>query len=349
VRVSDTDIAREPSDPRLELAEFDDVATGFDEPIAVREHFVTAILVAHDGSVWLPAVLTQLARQTRPLDAVLAVDTGSTDNSRELLTTSLGADRVLEVGDDHSFSAAVNLAAAQIPAGPIDAIEWIWLLHDDSAPSSDCLEQLLRAADIHPSAGILGPKILGWHDQRLLLEVGASVTGSGRRYTGLERREHDQGQHDGSRDVLSVSSAGMLIRRDLWERLRGFDSNLPLFRNDLDLCWRANRTDSRVLIATDAVLHHREASAHGRRAKQHDRAQQRDREAAVHVLLAQVPGWQRPFVGMRLFLGSSVRALAALIGKDFDSARDEFLGTVGALRKPGRDRAIRPARSGDHG
>lgn len=334
--VSETDVAPQTSDPRLELAEFDDTITDDDDPIAAREHFVTAILVAHDGSVWLPAVLTQLARQTRPLNAVIAVDTGSTDNSRELLTSSLGADRVIEVGSDHSFSAAVNLAATQVPAGPMDAIEWIWLLHDDSAPSSDCLEQLLRAADAHPSAGILGPKILGWHDQRLLLEVGVSVTGSGRRYTALERREHDQGQHDGARDVLSVSSAGMLIRRNLWERLRGFDANLPLFRNDLDLCWRANRTDTRVLVATDAVLHHREASAHGRRVEQHDRAHQRDREAAVHVLLAQVPGWQRPIVGSRLFLGSAVRASAALIGKDFDSARDEFLGTVGALRKPGR-------------
>jgi GT2 family glycosyltransferase len=322
VRVSETDVARESSDPRLELAEFADIDIAADDLIAHRDHFVTAILVAHDGSIWLPAVLTQLARQTRPANAVLAVDTGSTDNSSELLTTSLGADRVIEVGADQSFSAAVNLAASQAPAGQADAIEWIWLLHDDSAPSSHCLEQLLLAADAHPSAGILGPKILGWHDQRLLLEVGVAVTGSGRRYTGLERREHDQGQHDGTRDVLSVSSAGMLIRRDLWERLRGFDANLPLFRNDLDLCWRANRTDARVLVATDAVLHHREASAHGRRTEHHDRAHQRDREAAVHVLLAQVPGWQRPFVGLRLFIGSLVRALVSLIGKDFDSARD---------------------------
>ncbi len=336
MRVSETDVARESSDPRLELAEFADIDIAADDLIAHRDHFVTAILVAHDGSIWLPAVLTQLARQTRPANAVLAVDTGSTDNSRELLTTSLGADRVIEVGADQSFSAAVNLAASQAPAGQADAIEWIWLLHDDSAPSSHCLEQLLLAADAHPSAGILGPKILGWHDQRLLLEVGVAVTGSGRRYTGLERREHDQGQHDGTRDVLSVSSAGMLIRRDLWERLRGFDANLPLFRNDLDLCWRANRTDARVLVATDAVLHHREASAHGRRTEHHDRAHQRDREAAVHVLLAQVPGWQRPFVGLRLFIGSLVRALVSLIGKDFDSARDEFFGTIGALARPGR-------------
>ena len=334
--VSESEVLSATADPRHELAEFEDIYDLDDDPIDFREHFVTAIVVAHDGAVWLPAVLTQLARQTRPLDAVLAVDTGSQDTSRELLTTSFGADRVVDLSAAESFSAAVNLAVSRVPTGPTDAIEWIWLLHDDSAPSSDCLAQLLRTADAHPSAGILGPKILGWHDQRLLLEVGTSVTGSGRRYTGLERREHDQGQHDGVRDVLSVSSAGMLIRRDLWEQLRGFDPNLPLFRNDLDLCWRAHRADARVLIATDAVLHHREASAHGRRVEQKDRAQQRDRQASVQVLLAQAPGWQRPIVALQLFVGSSVRALAALAGKDFDSARDEFLGTIAGLRRPAR-------------
>ena len=91
------------------------------------------------------------------------------------------------------------------------------------------------------------------------------MTGSGRRVTDLERREHDQGQHDGVRDVLGVSSAGMLVRRDVWDALEGFDPTLPLFRDDLDFCWRAHRRGERVLIATDAVLHHREASAHGRR------------------------------------------------------------------------------------
>ena len=81
-------------------------------------------------------------------------------------------------------------------------VSWVWLLHDDSAPDVRCLAALLDTADDNPSAGILGPKVLGWHDRRLLLEAGVTINGSGRRITGVERREHDQGQHDGVRDVL---------------------------------------------------------------------------------------------------------------------------------------------------
>lgn len=118
--------------------------------------------------------------------------------------------------------------------------QWVWLLHDDSAPDPTCLAALLKTADDHPSASVLGPKILGWHDRRLLLEAGVSISNSGRRLTGLERGEHDQGQHDGVRDVLSVNSAGMLVRREIWDLLGGFDPQLKLFRDDLDFAGARN-------------------------------------------------------------------------------------------------------------
>lgn len=315
------------------IEELDD----FDDEIDIprRVHRVTAVLVSHDGGIWLPAVLTQLAEQTRPVDEVIATDTGSTDDSVTIMQSAIGAQRVHAASG--SYSAVVNDAVARMDRADSDAIDWIWLIHDDSAPDPDCLNQLLRTADANPSAAILGPKILGWHDQRLLLEVGVSMTGAGRRYTGLERREHDQGQHDGVRDVLSVSSAGMLIRRDVWDALNGFDPELPLFRNDLDLCLRAHRRGERVLIATDAVMHHREASAHGRRegAKYPQRA---DQAAASHVLLAQASGIMRPLIAARLVFSSVMRSLIYMVGKDLQSARDDLSATWFVLRHPGRIR-----------
>lgn len=309
-----------------------------------RHHHVTAVVVSHEGEVWLPAVLTTLASQTRHADAVVGVDTGSTDDSPNLLRRSLGSDRVIVEDFSTGFGAAAAAGLAHVGDVQVVASEdsgelvtWVWLLHDDSAPNATCLEALLNAADDNPSVAVLGPKILGWHDQRLLLEAGFSVTGAGQRFTGLERREHDQGQHDGDRDVLAVSSAGMLIRRDLWDKLNGFDPQLPLFRDDLDFCWRAHRAGERVMVATNAVLHHREASAHGRRitdiAPHPHRA---DREAAVHVLLAQSSAVASPFIAIRLFLGSALRALMYLLGKDIKAADDEVKAVLDVALHPKR-------------
>ena len=306
-------------------------------PLPRRRHFVTTVVVAHDGAVWLPAVLTTLAQQTRPSNAIFGVDNASSDSSGALLEESLGAERVIRRAQDSGFgaavAAAVDLGSSIQPPLPDDVVEWVWLLHDDSAPDAMCLEKLLDAADDQPSVVVVGPKILGWHDRRLLLEVGVSVNADGRRVTGLERREHDQGQHDGVRDVLAVSSAGMLIRRDVWDRLRGFDPNLPLFRDDVDFCLRVHRAGGRVIVATDAVMHHREASAHGRR-KSGMRPHRADREAAVHVLLAHASAPVAPFVALRLFVGSAVRALVYLVGKDFRAAREEIGAVVDVAFHP---------------
>ena len=312
-----------------------------------RDHHVTAVVVSHDGVVWLPAVLTTMAAQSRPIDAGIGVDTGSRDASANLLEESFGADRTLVVDSTTGFGEAVRAGLAHLerpvhePFEP-ERVEWVWLLHDDSAPSPTCLEALLNTADDNPSAAILGPKILGWHDRRLLLEAGVTVTGSGRRVTNLDKREHDQGQKDGVRDVLAVSSAGMLIRRDVWDRLDGFDPALPLFRDDMDFCWRAHRAGERVLIATDAVLHHREASAHGRRADDlAPRPHRADREAAVHVLLSQASTITGPFVALWLFLGALVRAGMYLLGKDVAAARDEVGAVLAVALHPSRLRASR--------
>lgn len=94
-------------------------------------------------------------------------------------------------------------------------------------PEPDALAELLRVVDVDPQAAIVGPKLRGWYDRRQLLEVGVTIANSGRRWTALDRREQDQGQHDQVRSVLSVSSAGMLVRRDVWEELGGFDRRLP--------------------------------------------------------------------------------------------------------------------------
>lgn len=71
-------------------------------------HVVTAVLVAHDGARWLPNALSGLLSQDRPVQDVVAADTGSGDDSARLLAESLGDDRVLHLARRNGFGAAVD-------------------------------------------------------------------------------------------------------------------------------------------------------------------------------------------------------------------------------------------------
>jgi GT2 family glycosyltransferase len=229
---------------------------------------VLAVLVCHDGEEWLPAALTALRRSTPRPRHVLAVDTGSLDETARLLSDAArGEDRVLDGvltrDRDTGFAAAVQEAVSAAIERWGDPGGWIWVLHDDCAPEPDCLATLLSAAEASPSAGVLGPLALDWSDPRLVVEAGLSTDSSGHRQTGIGPSEVDWtslGREYGqTTEALAVPSAGMLVRRELWERLGGFDPAITLLREDIDFGWRANRAGSVVLCVPAARMRHARA------------------------------------------------------------------------------------------
>ena len=187
---------------------------------------------------------------------------------------------------------------------------------------------------------MVGPKLLGWHDRTHLLEAGISIAGNGARWTGLEPLEYDQGQHDGIHDVLSVSTAGALIRRDVFEELGGLDPNLSLFRDDVDFGWRARTAGHSVIAATSAVAFHAQASASERRqidvagAFLH-RPLLLDRRNAAYVLLANSSWWMIPWIAIQLLGSALARALGYLLAKLPGYAADEILAVASLIVRPG--------------
>ena len=300
-------------------------------------HSVTAIVVTHDGETWLPAVVAALASQSRPIDQIIAVDTDSRDASTKLIKSARIP--VISAERDCGFGEAVALAVSKIPTQIEGSSEWIWLIHDDCAPAPTALEKLIEAIEDRPQVAMVGPKLLGWHDRTHLLEAGVSIAGNGARWTGLEVLEYDQGQRDGIHDVLSVSTAGALIRRDIFEEIGGFDPNLSLFRDDVDFGWRARVAGHAVIATTEAVVYHAQASATERRevdvkgAFLH-RPLLLDRRNAAYVLLANSSWWMIPWLAIQLLGSAMARAIGYLLAKLPGYAADELLAVATLIIKP---------------
>ena len=168
-----------------------------------------------------------------------------------------------------SFPAAVRLGLEQLAADATPSGSGSSTT--TPTPTPDALAALLAAAAADPDADVLGPKLREWPSLRRLLELGVTISGTGRRETGLERGEYDQGQHDEVRTVLAVNTAGMLVRRRVLEELGGFDDQLPIFGNDIDFGWRAAAAGHRTVVVPQAVVFHAEAAHRGRAAHAADR------------------------------------------------------------------------------
>lgn len=299
-------------------------------------HRVTAILVVHDGATWLPEVVASLASQSRSIDLTLAVDTGSVDSSAKLLKNARL--KSITLPRETGFGEAVAAGLAELTPSESEN-EWLWLIHDDCAPQPGALAALLAAVADRPQVAMAGPKLLGWYDRSHLLEVGISISSNGARWTGLEPHEYDQGQHDGIRDVLAVSTAGALIRRSVFAELGGFDPNLNLFRDDVDFGWRVNVAGHSVIAVSEAVAFHAAASTSERRSVDVkgallNRPLLLDRRNAAFVLLANSPWWILPWLTLQLVASAAFRAIGYLLAKLPGYASDEFLAVALLLVHP---------------
>jgi GT2 family glycosyltransferase len=303
---------------------------------------VTALLVSHNGARWLPAVLTGLDSARARLDQVVAVDTGSTDDSRGLVAAALGVE-VVAMPPQTTYADAVRAGLAA--ADPAQPDEWVWLLHDDARPGPGCLDTLLEAAQQAPAQlAALGPKIREWPSLKRLLEVGVTISGTGRRETGLERGEYDQGQHEQQHDVLAVNTAGMLVRREVLEEL-GLDPQLAVLGTDVDFGWRLARAGFSCQVVPDAVLFHVEAARRGVRASALVHHPHREERAgALYTLLANSPGGWLPLRAVRIVVGGVLRALGLLLVRAPGESADEVLAVADVLGHPGRIAAARRTR-----
>ncbi len=297
-----------------------------------RPPSVAAILVSHDGATWLPKVLSAMATLDHAPNAWHAVDVSSTDGSADLLRQSFGAERITYAPSGTGFGQAVRLGLAEV-----ERTDWVWLLHDDVAVTPGTLSALLDEATSDDDIAVVGPKIREWPSLRRLLEVGIGITGTASRETGLETGEPDAGQHDWAEDVLAVNTAGMLVRRDVWDALGGFDPELPLFADDLDFGWRVNLAGHRVRVAPAAVVFHAEASKRRVRATSAgDVPHHERRRAQMFTVLANVSTRRFAWQYVRLFFGTLLRFVGQLLTRYPEGAADELLALRAIYLHPGR-------------
>ena len=263
---------------------------------------IAAIVISHRAGDYLARVLSDLGNQSYPLQQVVVVDTASDQDALELAQGH--GFSVIQPGD-LKLGAAIQAGISALAQRP----NWIWILHDDSAPEPQALKNLAKAAEISPSVAVIGPKLLDWEHPIEIQQMGLTTTWSGRPFLQVER-EYDQGQHDASADTLAVSTAGMLISLGLWEKLGGIDDATPVFAQDLELGMRARAAGFRVIVEASARVHHAGLSMKGGRSRRWVGGNRRQALSKAHLHLATtvLPLW----VVLVLYVALPVLVLASI-------------------------------------
>jgi len=218
-----------------------------------------SILIAcHRHVDLLASCLDSLKRNvtTKVAFETIVVFNGTPDAERQRVSGALRDARVIVSAVNLGFGGANNRAARE--AGG----EYLVMLNDDAEVQPEWLESLVATADENPEAGAVGSKIV--FPDGALQEAGsviwsdASTIGVGRYLPAGSRR------YDYLREVDYASASSLLVRRETFEAIGGFDERFfPGYNEDVDLCLAMRRRRQQVLYQPRSVIVHHESQSGG--------------------------------------------------------------------------------------
>lgn len=215
---------------------------------------VSVAVLTWNGRAHLEVCLPALRQQVDPGVEweVLVLDNGSSDGSAEWVRRHHPEVRLIESAHNLGFCAGNNRLVEE-SAG--DAVA---LLNNDTRPRPEWLAALVEGLRSAPDdvAAVSG-QIVDWEGERLDFARGA-MTFDGHAF------QLDFGQPLSAVEIPAAGSelafacgGNMLIRRDSYVAAGGFDADYFAYLEDVDLGWRLWSGGERVVLAPEAIVHHR--------------------------------------------------------------------------------------------
>jgi GT2 family glycosyltransferase len=227
--------------------------------LVADEPLVSVIVVNWNGLGLLDECFESLAKQTWTNTEFILVDNGSSDGSRELLTSwaeRLPRAQTILLPTNTGFCKANNLAFSR--AGG----EWIALLNTDAIAKPNWLEELVRYGDATKRVGMLASKILFQDPPEVIDKAGHLIYWDGQN-RGRGTMETDVGQYDRPEEILWPDACAALYHRKLFEETGGFDEAFFAFGDDADLGMRARLLGWSAWYVPTAMVHHRHSASFG--------------------------------------------------------------------------------------
>ncbi len=212
---------------------------------------VAVLVLNYNGKTHLDTCLSSVLSQTGQHDHVYVVDNGSTDGSAEYVAQHYSAVRVIRFERNLGFAEAYNRAVAGIEA------DFVVLLNNDVQVEQGWLTELRSALEqARGRVAACGSKLLFYHDRSLINHAGGRLCPIGGGID-LDFMKPEKPGVRAQRFVGCVSGASMIVPREVFLKLGGFDSDFFAYFEDVDFCWRAWLRGYTVAYVPSSRVYHK--------------------------------------------------------------------------------------------
>lgn len=211
---------------------------------------VSVIVLSYNGRQYLEDCFASLFRLDYPperLELVLA-DNASTDGSAAYVQERFPGVRIIRFDRNYGFCGGNNRAAAQCSS------EFVAFLNQDMRVEPGWLAGLVEALGDEPEVVCAASKVLTWDGQALdFAGLLLSFLGHGR---AAGYHEPDLTAYDQVRYILGPMGGAMLINRQIFLQVGGFDEDFVAYFDDIDLGWRLWILGYKVVLAPQSLCYH---------------------------------------------------------------------------------------------
>ena len=224
---------------------------------------ISIIIVSYNTRELTLACIRSIYEQTTGVTfEVIVVDNASSDNSAEAIALNYPNINIISSSENLGFAKANNMAAIGANG------RYLLLLNPDTVVLDGAIQRLFSFAVKHTRNRIYGGRTLYgdltlnptscWKSPSLwsLFCYAVGMVSLFRRIPLFDPESYGSWQRDSEREVDIVTGCFLMIEKELWDRLSGFDPLFFMYGEDADLCIRAVKLGAIPIVTPEATIIH---------------------------------------------------------------------------------------------
>ncbi|MGN6214458.1 glycosyltransferase family 2 protein [Parafilimonas sp.] len=217
---------------------------------------VAIVILNYNGRNFLEQFLPSVFASTYPNKRIIIADNASTDDSIDYLKNNFPSAELIMLDKNYGFAGGYNEALKKV------ASDYYVLLNSDVEVTPGWIEDMIDLMASNKNIAACQPKVRSYHNKKYFEYAGAcggwidTLGYAFARGRIFDVCEEDTGQYNTNEKVFWATGAALCIRATCFHEMDGFDAYFFAHMEEIDLCWRLQRTGYAIYCCASSTVYH---------------------------------------------------------------------------------------------
>lgn len=207
---------------------------------------VSIIIVTFNSATYLNSCLKSVLNSSYPEKEIIIIDNNSTDETRIIVKKFGDKIKKYNTGKNLGYAGGNNFGIEKSSG------KYLFLLNPDTLVEKGFLEPLVSEIEKNKKIAACQPLIRLMNNKKKI-----NLTGKVTHYLGFDWVDNYLKEiPPEKREIYSFSGCGILLRRDLLDKIGVFDETYFMYYEDTDLSWRIRLVGYKIVFVPESIIFH---------------------------------------------------------------------------------------------